>query len=65
LQAYEAYAKTEQKILNENSSQIALLASASEFKKLKEGYLAYFLDVQEFIKELETLKNAFTSLQFS
>lgn len=63
--AYEAYSKTEQKILNENSSQIALLASASEFKKLKEGYLAYFLDVQEFIKELESLKNEFTSLQSS
>ncbi len=65
LNAYSAYANIEQKILSENNGQIALLASADEFKKLKEGYLAYFLDVQEFIKELENLRNQFTSLQSS
>ncbi len=58
-QAYEAYARVEQQILQENSSKIALLASASEFKKLKAGYLAYFLDVQEFVKELLYLQVKF------
>lgn len=55
--AYEAYATIEQDILAGQQNAIALLASASEFAKLKEGYLAYFLDVKCFVRELENIIN--------
>jgi ppGpp synthetase/RelA/SpoT-type nucleotidyltranferase len=55
--AYNEYMNIEQKILNENLNQVALLASASQLQKLKTGYSAYFLDVQEFIRELREINN--------
>jgi len=54
--AYIKYAEIEQDIMKNNLSQIALLAHADNIKKLKEGYRVYFLDVKDFIIELENLK---------
>ncbi len=53
------YANIEQNILINKSQEIAVLAAAQNARKLREGYLGYYLDVQDFIKELENLQNEF------
>ena len=59
--AHQKYAETEQNIMQHNLPKIALLAHADNIKKLKQGYLAYFLDVQEFVIELQKIKSRFNT----
>jgi hypothetical protein len=56
-EANSRYIEVEKEILSTNSNTLAVLVSAKDAKKLQKGYAGYFLDVKEFIEELEKLKS--------
>jgi len=56
------YIEIEKEILLTNSSNLAVLVSAKDAKKLQKGYAGYFLDVKEFVEELENLQTRYNSL---
>lgn len=52
---YKEFIALEEKILSNKSNKIALFVNSYELEKLKKAYSAYFLDVQEFVRELKEL----------
>lgn len=60
--ANSRYIEIEKGILSTNSSNLAVLVSAKDAKKLQKGYAGYFLDVKEFIEELEKLQTRYNSI---
>lgn len=54
-QANEEYANLEKQILSSNESKLTVLVSAKDAKKLQKGYAGYFLDVNDFVVEVEKL----------
>ncbi len=55
-QANAEYIAIEEKILTEHLPMLAVLVSVNTMKNLKKAYPSYFLDVTEFISELELLQ---------